>query len=131
MAQGYTGHTSSSGKARSGTATGRSNPGAKPAITKGTPAVGNGQPLANLPAKNKGTFPVKMGSGMKGSQLAKSQTVSATESSTGSNTTSPTAGRPNMPANNTTNKSVPMGTTHHKVGQAPSYLRNPNNSASK
>lgn len=118
--QGYTGHTASSGKAKSGTATARTNPGVSPSRANGTPAVGNSAPLAKMPANNNGTFPVKMGSGMKGSQLAQKQTINGGNSGSGSGSST---GKPNMPATNKTSAGPSMGTTMHKVGQVPGYLK--------
>lgn len=114
----------SSGKGMTGFA-GRANPYVTPSIKAGTSAVGDSKPDANMPANNHGTFPVKLGSGQSskfGQGVGPGQAQKGAVQSAGV--------KANMPANNTTNKNVPLGTTHHGVGQSPSYLKNPGNSGS-
>ena len=110
------GAASSSGKNKKMVVGNERQPNVKVAKAAGVRAQGNNPPLANMPANNSGTFPVKTGTSQ-GSKLAEKMTVSKKQNTV----------RANMPANNTTNKNVPMGTTMHPVGQVPTYLRNPSN----
>lgn len=96
----------------------RNNPNANPINQSGTPKKGDSKPDANMPANNHGTFPVKLGSGMK-SKFGKSTGPAKAQGGT----SQPKGVKANMPANNTNDKSVKLGHTKHGVGEVPGYLK--------
>ena len=75
---------------------------------------------ANMPAKNKGTFPVslgsthssKFGSGVK-PMAAQKGAIQGSKAKNGAN----------MSANNKTDNGPALGTTKHAAGTVPAYLR--------
>jgi hypothetical protein len=86
---------------------------------KGTPNIGGGKADANMPANNKGTFPVKLGAGQKskfGQGVGMASAQKGADQKSGS--------KANMQANNVTDRTVKLGNTKHGVGNVPGYLKN-------
>jgi hypothetical protein len=71
--------------------------------------------LANMPASNSGKASVPHGTRHSATSIAGGKTSGADPKSGGS--------KPNMPANNVTDKKVNLGHTKHGVGEVPGYLK--------
>jgi hypothetical protein len=96
----------------------RSNPNAHGAHKSGTPRTGDNKADADMPANNHGTYPVKLGAGQKSKFGQGVQPGTAQKGAV-----QPKGSKANMPANNTTDRSVKMGNTKHGVGEVPGYLK--------
>lgn len=73
---------------------------------------------ANMPANNKGSFPVSLGSTHSSKFGSGVKPVAAQKGASQKGGT-----KAKMPANNITDKKVALGHTKHAVGEVPSYLK--------